>query len=667
MMLWNRTNRRKREKPAAPPAEPLTPLALTWLLVALALAVAPHARELSVWLTVLFVAILGWRWFLARRGQPLPARWLLLPVAVLAGAGVLIDYRTLFGRDAGVALLTAMTACKLLETRELRDGVVLVFLGYLLVMSNLLYSQEIPMIAYLFAVVLLMLAAQVMIHRQHAGLGALAPLRLSGKMALQAVPVMVILFVLFPRIPGPLWGLPKDAYKGRTGLSEEMMPGSVSELSKSDAVAFRARFAGLTPPPNRLYWRGPVLWNFDGRRWTSGDGRPANVPIPFTSEGAAVEYSVILEPSNRIWLFALDLPALLPPRAAMTPSFLLLRDQPVNEVYRYDMRSYPTYRTGDLTEAEKTRALRLPPRGNPRARTLAAEWRERDARPEALVNAALLLFREQAFYYTLTPPLLNVDSVDDFLFRTRRGFCEHYTSAFVFLMRAAGVPARVVTGYQGGERNTFGDYLIVRQSDAHAWAEVWLEGRGWTRVDPTGAVAPNRIQEGLYAAVADPDALPFLVRRGGASEWLRQLAMSWDSLNNSWNEWVLAYGPDRQKEFLSGLGFGPVDWADMTVAMTVALGGFALLVAGFRWRSHLPRDPVARAYLRFCARLARRGLARNPQEGPLAFAERVAVSRPEIAMSVREIGQLYAKLRYGPTVSPIEVRQLWRLVRRFRA
>ncbi len=667
MIPWNRKNRRRPIKPTAQSLEPLTPLALTWLLVALSLAVAPHSGQLPIWLTALFAVALGWRGFISMRGRSLPPRGLLLVVAVLAGAAVLIDYRTLFGRDAGVALLTAMTACKLLETRGLRDGVVLVFLGYLLVMSNLLYSQEIPMIGYLFAVILLMLAAQVMIHRQHAGLKTLAPLRLSGKMVLQAIPVMLVLFFLFPRIPGPLWGLPKDAYKGRTGLSEEMAPGTVSELSKLDTVAFRARFTGPIPPPNQLYWRGPVLWNFDGRRWTAGEGSLRDAPVPFTPEGGAVDYTVILEPSNRIWLLALDLPAILPPQATMTSSFQIVRRHPVNEVYRYDMRSYPVYRTGDLTEAESSRALQLPVSGNPRARTLASEWRERDVRPEALVGAALALFREQAFYYTLSPPLLGRDSVDDFLFRTRQGFCEHYTSAFVFLMRAAGIPARVVTGYQGGERNAFGGYLIVRQSDAHAWAEVWLKGHGWTRVDPTGAVAPNRIQEGLYAAVTDPDALPFLIRRGGGSEWLHQLAMSWDSLNNSWNEWVLAYGPDRQKEFLSGLGFGPVDWADMTVAMTVALGGLGLLVVGLRWRSRVPRDPVVRAWQYFCGRLSKRGLKRNPQEGPLAFVERIALSRPELAASARQIGQLYAALRYGPTAPLAEVRQLRRLVRRFRA
>ena len=664
MLPWNR---KRPEKPAAPPAEPLTAQALTWLLAALALAVAPHAQELPVWLNILFALLAGWRGLIALRDQALPPRWLLLIVAVLAGAGVLIDYRTLFGRDAGVALLTAMAACKLLESRALRDGVVLVFLGYLLVMSNLLYSQDMPRVAYLLAVIVVMLVAQVLIHRQHAGLTALAPLRLAGRMVLLAIPVMLILFVLFPRIPGPLWGLPKDAYKGRTGLSDQMMPGTISELSQSDAVAFRVRFAGAIPPPRQRYWRGPVLWHFDGRRWTRPEEPPLNTPVPFTPEGAAVDYAVVLEPSNKHWLFALDLPARLPPRAVMTASFQLLRDQPVNEVYRYEMRSYPGYRTGELTALERIRGLQLPPRGNPRARALAADWRQRDPQPEALVNAALTLFREQPFYYTLTPPLLGVETVDDFLFRTRQGFCEHYANAFVFLMRAVGVPARVVTGYQGGEMNALGGYLIVRQADAHAWAEVWLEGRGWVRVDPTGAVAPSRVQEGLYAALPDPGVLPFLVRRGGDSEWLRQVALSWDALNNSWNEWVLAYGPERQKEFLSGLGFGPVDWGEMTVAMMVALSGFGLAYAGWRWRSRFARDPVARAWQRFCARLARRGLARGVAEGPLAFAERVAAGRPELATPVWEIARLYAALRYGPVASPNDVRQLQRLTWRFRA
>ncbi|MDQ5908344.1 MAG: protein-glutamine gamma-glutamyltransferase [Pseudomonadota bacterium] len=665
--LWRRSGT-SRPTTLVPVEESLlTRTALLWLTLTLTLAAAPHAREFPVWLAPAFIVIAGWRGFIAFYNRPLPPRWILLTLALLAAAGVLATYKSLLGRDPGVALLTVMTACKLLETRGLRDGVVLVFLGYLLVMSNLLFSQEMPMVAYLLVVVTLMLVSQMLIHRQHAGLTAFAPLRLAGKMVLVAIPVMLVLFVLFPRIPGPLWGLPRDAYKGRTGLSGEMEPGTISQLIQSGEVAFRVRFTGPIPPPAQRYWRGPVLWNFDGRRWTPRDELPSPTPIPFAAEGSAVDYAVLLEPSNRRWLFALDLPASLPPRAGMTRSFQLLRDQPVNEVYRYEVRSYPQYRTGELTDAEKFVGLRLPSWSNPRARQLAEEWHARDPRPEALVATALTLFREQPFEYTLTPPLLGFHSIDEFLFRTRQGFCEHYASAFVFLMRAAGVPARVMTGYQGGERNALGEYLIVRQSDAHAWAEVWLAERGWVRIDPTGAVSPDRVQQGLFGALPEAEGLPFLVRRGGDYQWVWQLALVWDGLNIRWNEWVLAYGTDRQKEFLSGLGFGPVDWWEMTVAMIGMLSGLGVIFLVWRWRSRLPPDPVARAWQRFCTRLARRGLPRGPHEGPLDFTERAAAQRPERAESIREIGKLYARLRYGASAPSAEVRRLQQLTWRFRA
>lgn len=647
---------------APPTTELLTPQALLWLLAALALAVIPQAGEVAKWLTAFFLLMAIWRGWIAARNQTLPPRWLVLGLALLVGIAIVVDHRTLFGRDAGVALLTAMTACKLLESRTLRDGVVLTFLGYLLVMSNLLYSQEILRMTYLLAIIVALLAAHVLIHPQHTALCGMVPLKLTGKMTLLALPVMLILFVLFPRIPGPLWGLPQDAYN-RTGLSDEMTPGSIGQLIRSNTVAFRVRFTGPIPPKAALYWRGPVLWYFDGQRWSPGGvwGRPE--PAPLTPQGPAVDYTVTLEPSNRPWLLALDLPASLPPQARMTPAFQVLRQQPVNEVYRYTIRSYLRYQTGPLSRWERESVLRLPVRGSPRARALALEWRQRDDRPEALVNAALALFREEDFYYTLNPPVLRQDSVDEFLFQTRRGFCEHYASAFVVLMRAAGVPARVVTGYQGGELNPFSDYLIVRQSDAHAWAEVWLPEQGWVRVDPTAAVAPNRIEEGIYASI--PEAAAW-AGRNTANLWLERLVLSWDLLNSAWNEWVLAYGPDRQREFLSGLGLGPMDWGRMTALMTAALGGLATVYWGWRWRKRRWLNPVARAWQRFCARLAQRGLARSAQEGPLAFAERVALVRPELAKPVQEIATLYATLRYGPaSVAPEAVRQLQQLVRRF--
>lgn len=640
-------------------------MALHWLAAALALAMVPHLEHLPWWLGAQFALALAWRWQAARvPAFALPGRWVLLLITLVTVGMVLYTYHTLFGRAAGVALLAAMVALKFLELRTLRDGMMLIFLGYFLVMANLLYTQSLPMAAYLLVILVVMLAAQVAVQRQHAAITPAALLQISVRMLLQSVPVMLILFVLFPRIPGPLWGLPKDAYSGLTGMSDEMQPGSISQLSQSDAVAFRVRFATAAPSVGQLYWRGPVLWRYDGRTWT----RPEEVPratFSYAATGAAVDYAVILEPHGKRWLFALDLPASVPAEAAVTDSLQLLRSKPVNEVLRYEMRSYPEYRTGMLSPAERFRALQLPNGGNPRARALAQEWQSRDPRPEVVVRAALKLFREQPFHYTLQPPLLGEEGIDEFLFATRRGFCEHYAGGFVFLMRAAAIPARVVTGYQGGETNALGGYLIVRQSDAHAWAEVWLEERGWVRVDPTAAVAPERVERGLYAAVADPTLLPFLVRRD--NPWLRQFALGWDSLNNTWNEWVLAYGTDRQREFLSNLGFGPVDWRGMTMAMVVILGCMGLVMVGlYTLRRRPPVDPVARAYQRFCAKLARRGLARETHEGPLDFAARVADRYPELAARVRLITRLYTGLRYGRLERRDSLRELGRLVRKFK-
>jgi transglutaminase-like putative cysteine protease len=472
------------------------------------------------------------------------------------------------------------------------------------------------------------------------------------------------LFILFPRVSGPLWNLPQDAYRGRTGLSDEMSPGAISQLSQTDTVAFRVQFTGTVPSPEQLYWRGPVLWDYDGHTWKGIAEIPSST-FDYTPEGAGMDYTVTLEPHGKRWLFALDLPASLPVETMATTSFELLRAQPVNEVLRYQVRSYLYYRTGELSSWERQRALQLPAQVNPRARTLAAEWRKRDPDPAALVRAALALFRKEPFYYTLTPPLLGKEGVDDFLFNTRQGFCEHYAGSFVFLMRAAGVPARVITGYQGGERNALDNYLIVRQSDAHAWAEVWLEDWGWVRVDPTAAVAPERVEQGLYAAVASPKTLPILMGRHNL--WIQQLGLGWDALNKAWNKWVLTYGPERQQQFLSVLGLGIGDWRGMAFAMVLALGSLGLVFAGLRTlQRRAAVDPVIQAYQCFCAKLARYGLVRDAHEGPLDFAERVARHHPDLAYQARLISQLYATLRFGRAYQQDSVKRLRRLVKDFK-
>lgn len=629
----------------AKPSPPLSDVALQWLIAALGFTVLPHLGHLPVWAGILVFGVAAWRgWIIGNPRMKLPGRWLRISLTLLVVLAVLLSFKTLFGREAGVALLAAMMAMKLLEARTHRDGLVLLLLGYFLVMSNLLYSQSPLMAIYLFGVVIVLLAAQIMVRRQHVALPTRGALRLSLRLSLQALPVMLILFVLFPRIPGPLWGLPKDAHSGLTGLDDKMTPGAISQLIASPEVAFRVRFAGPVPPANQLYWRGPVLWRYDGTSWTRSLDLPRQ-RFPYTVQGKSIDYTVVLQPHGNRWLFALELPYSLPPDSGLTTAFEMLRRNPVNELMRYPVRSYPHYQTGDLEPVWRWRALQLPP-GNPRARALALEWRATQAEPAGVVRTALAYIREQDFFYTLEPPAELVEhNIDHFLFDTRRGFCEHFASSFVFLMRAAGIPARVVTGYQGGEINTLGGYFIVRQSDAHAWAEVWLQGQGWTRVDPTAAVSPARIEGGIQAAI-DPVSLPFMARRGVS--WLHELALSWDTLNTLWNEWVLAYGPDLQREFLSGLGFGPIDGWGMTIGMIVALG---LLIALFAAAHLLSRraaaDPAVRLYERFCARLARRGLMRQAHEGPLDFTARAALRYPQWAAQLRRIGQLYASLRYG--------------------
>jgi transglutaminase-like putative cysteine protease len=473
-------------------------------------------------------------------------------------------------------------------------------------------------------------------------------LRIAGLLLLQAIPLSLILFVLFPRIQGPLWGMPQDAY-AKSGLSDTMSPGSMSKLSLSDEVAFRATFSGTAPMREQMYWRGPVLWDFDGTTWKRGQNATLQKPI-LADVGTAVDYTVTLEPHNKLWLFALDMPTNISVAADMAPDFQLLSRTPVNGRLRYNARSQLTYRA-NLNEPpqQMKRALNLPRGYNPKALQLAAEWRVKNTSDEAIANTALRYFNQNAFSYTLEPPLLGTHSVDDFLFTTKQGFCEHYASSFVFLMRAAGVPARVVTGYQGGEYNELGGYYILRQADAHAWAEVWLANRGWVRVDPTAAISPARIQSGLSAALPDNAALPFMARN--PPQWMRDLRFNWDAMANQWNQWVLGYDSERQFAFLTRLGMEDVTWQkmvmNMAAVMSLLVGIFTLIL--LRRLMVRQNDPVQAAWLKVCKKLAKVGLARAPHEGPEDYAARVIAARPQLADTMHDITTRYTDLRYGGT------------------
>lgn len=638
------------------------------LLAALALVVLPHLAHLPWWLSLLIMALGVWRYTAARNGWRLPGggRRLLFTVAVLFT--IHVQYGTLLGRDAGAALLIGMLALKLLELRENRDVYVAVFLGYFLMVVEFLYTQE-PLIAiYMLAAVCALTAVLIDLNRARP-----APLRetvkLASTMVACSLPLMLVAFILFPRIPGPLWGLPNDAYGGVSGLSNEMAPGRISQLSLSDAVAFRVAFDGPPPPPQQRYWRGPVFTFTDGESWRSAPRAGSTRPPSFVPLGAPLRYTVTLEPHNRLWLFALDLPAAVPPFARISGEFEIDAAEAVRERMRYTLSSYPDYNTGDIDLHERRAALQLPADGSPRARALAAEWRNRGLRPVEIVQAALQMFREQKFVYTLNPPRIADDFVDGFLFDTRKGFCEHYAGSFAFLMRAAGVPARVVTGYQGGELNALGQYFIVRQRDAHAWTEVWLKDRGWVRVDPTAAVAPERVERGIDPALQrEGEAVRFMSAHG---QWLGELwrgvRNGWDAFNNRWNQWVLAYGPDRQHDLLSWLGGLGLSWQAVAAGLMVSAGSLlALLMMGGLKARRRTHDPVTSSYRRFCDKLARRGLARAACEGPEDYARRASRARPDLAAEIDSISRLYITLRYRGHSQDRWRAQLRREVKAFR-
>lgn len=624
------------------------------LLAVLAVVLVPHLLRLLSWETAAVLALMLWRLLATlRQWRPMPT-WLRAALTIGAFLGVYAQFGNFTGQHAGVALLVVMAALKLTELNSRRDVMVMVLLLYFLLITHFLFSQELWTVAYLLICAVLITSLLIEANHPETALPLRVPLRIGGRLVLFALPLMVVLFVLFPRIPGPLWGLPSDSGAGQTGLSEDMAPDEIESLAQSNAVAFRVRFLGAEPKEDELYWRGPVLATFDGRRWTASR---LNEPVPQAQFGDGLyDYEMVLEPQRRRWLLALDLPSRvgLPGDASLTGDYQLVANADVRERRLYRLSSHPHYTLQpELTPQQRSIYLSLPKNRNPRTLDLARQWRAQGLDDSQVIGAALNMFRGKEFYYTLHPPKLDgTHEIDGFLFISHRGFCEHYASSFSVLMRAAGIPARVVTGYQGGHKNDLGDYYVIRQSEAHAWSEVWLAGRGWVRIDPTAAVAPQRIELGLGEALEGTGDLPAsLDPTRGSYRFRAMIEMRWDWVNEKWNHWVLGYGADLQAQVLGKLGLG--DWSNMILALTAAITVIVGVLGGLLMREFTPRrqdDPVLALWLKAQRRLARAGLPQKPGEGPQDFAVRVAQARPELAGAMQRVCALYLRLRYleGP-------------------
>lgn len=641
---------------------------LRWIFATLAISVLPHLMHLPLWTVASLLVFGGWRYAHTRFDWRLIPRIPLLIIAFLHVLGVLATYRTVNGVDAGTALMVVMVSMKLMETRGTRDFILLIFISYFLVISAFLYTQAIPLAILMVPTVVVISTALLEVTRPPGRTMAFRDgVRRAGSMLLQALPLMIILFVLFPRIPGPLWGVPSRP-SGVSGLDDSMSPGTISQLSLSTETAFRVSFDGSIPPRSRLYWRGPVLHSFDGRTWRRGE----NLDIDRTSfqgVGEPVNYTVTMEPTQRRWLYLLELPAGVPSAAKMSYDFQVRSDDPVAGLKRYQGRSYLDFRVDDApTNYALLRDTHLSRTEiNPRTRELGRRWAEELDSERAIVERALSHFRQNEFVYTLQPPALGASPTDEFLFETRRGFCEHYASAFTVLMRAAGIPARIVTGYQGGEENPFSGDLVIRQSDAHAWSEVWLgEEFGWTRVDPTGAVAPDRIELGLESALPEGEFLPGSLLR--ASDLMIYAQMQWEAINAVWDEFILGYGPDMQSALLTWFGLEDWGWEELVTLLVVTFGLAGALIS---W--HLLRqlrreryDAALQIYRRFLRKLERVEVERAASEGPRDFAERAATTLPDSAAAIRRITDLFIGLRYMPDPDEADIQVLRRAVRDFR-
>jgi transglutaminase-like putative cysteine protease len=613
----------------------------------LGLAIAAHIAALPVWLTVVVAGCIAMRLILAARGLAAPSRPVKLGIAAASVAILFLQLRTFNGLTAGTTLLSLVAGLKFLETPARRDLFAVALIVYFLCLAALLRSESFWLLLYVIGVAWLTAAALLRLALSTPLHGWPLDLRYVGRISAQALPVAVVLWLFFPRFDAPLWQLPAERGNAQSGLSDSMSPGDIVDLALSDEIAFRVRFDGAPPPADERYWRGPVLHDTDGHTWRNV-GPTAAGAATLTPEGPAYSYTLSLEPHAFNWLFALDWPDHWSvPDGRLNADDTLVQGAPVSRPVDVSARSHTHVFTAQpLSEAARRRDTQLPSSRNPRTGALAAELRRSHPDDLGLAQAVLELFHREEFFYTLSPPPLGENSVDDFLFDTRRGFCGHYASAFATLMRAAGIPARVVTGYHGGTYNPYAGYWIVRQSNAHAWDEIWIDGRGWLRVDPTAAVAPARVEAGLDGGLAaEPLGLGIRAR----VPWITDLRLRLDAFGQLWRQRVLRFNQVAQLSLIERLGIEEPDAQKIVLVMAAGLVlAFAWLVWQLRREQRSePADPAVVGYRRLCRRLAAVGLARRPHEGAEGYAARVGQARPDLAAAVAALCGSYSRLRYA--------------------
>ncbi len=623
---------------------------------ALAVAMAPHAPGLPVWIIVWCVFM--WLYMLVqlKTGWPVPGPVLRHVLAFAGIIGLLATYRVQIGADAFVRLMAVMAGIKPFEMATHRHRMITVLLTYFIIITSLFRSESLWTVLYMFVSVFVTTLALVRINHSR---GRFRPvISLTARIMAQAVPLMILLFLLFPRLQQGLFSMqPPDS--GQSGFTESLSPGSISRMARDSSVAFRADFGEEVPQTGGMYWRGIVFDRFNGVQWHPAD-RPSFVDSGQRDLTGSVTYTLVLEPHKSRWLFALDRPVDAPPGARLTTDHTLFAARPVTRRHVYQAMSMM-----DKTLEKKEPVpspVALGPDNNPDTRSLARSLAKGLSDPREKLDRILAFFKENHFTYTLTPPLAKAHPVDDFMLKTRQGYCEHYAGALAFMMNILNVPARVVGGYLGGELNPYGDYITVRQSAAHAWVEVFMPDKGWVRVDPTLVVAPERLER-------NPDG-SFLNSSGtGAIPVHKRLAFMLEAANLKWEAWFTGYSFAAQKALMTQLGVDTARGQWKTILLLISL---TLLVPALFLRFFLHRlrpekkDPMAEAYTLFCKRLARIGLVKPPNLGPVDFLDQIKVLRPDLADNARTITDLYVQTRFADTHSDFLTKEMITHVRQFK-
>lgn len=620
---------------------------LIFLLVSIGLITLPHIYHVPFPLFAFFSIMLLWRFAGIWNPQWLPNQLLVFLLLVASLVLLNTQHQGIFGRDAGTSVFITALGLKLLEIKKERDLYLINYLAFINATTQFLYQQSVLMAGYILLVCCVLLATLISINSQKPE--TIPALKTAAIILFQALPLAIVLFVLFPRIEAPRWMLFEDKHAARTGLSDSLEPGSISSLGMSDELVFRVKFKDEPPPPNQRYWRGPVYSVTDGKRWTEIKNLSFRRFLDNPSyQGKPYQYTLLMEPQDKDWVFALDLPSSFPRSLEKNALYQLINKANPDKRAEYKITSHPEYNTGYITKTERRDNLQLPSEPSDKIKQLVDQLQGFDQPEEVFIQSLLDHFKNEKFYYTLMPPLMEENPIETFLFETRYGFCSHYATAFVYLMRVADIPARIVGGYQGGELNQSGNFLEIRQANAHAWAEVWLKNKGWTRVDPTAAVAPERVEQNVNVDLqitSGANFSPIQFNSSQAISWMKKARQIWGSVDYNWQRWVINYTSDNQSRFLSSLGIH-----DIKTMVYWLVGCIAVITLIISWTilkdKKVKSDKVLLLYQRFCKKLAKMGFHKETSETAQKFSIRIQKQRPDLADNIKKITAVFVKLRY---------------------